>query len=136
MGLLLLLLKRRLVIAIAALLSLVWAWGRWGDYARNQTDFMLHPPAATSSPLSADIEKNAEARESGKLHALHRAVSAEIAAAAASGFQIEKIQRLADTALDLDTPAQRPTAIERLNKLRLAIPRKKEAFQPASGGDP
>lgn len=135
MRLLLLLLERRFVIALAIVLALVWAGSRWGGDARGRADLLLHPPAETTSPLSADIKKNAEARESAKLHSLHRAVSAEIAAAAASGFNVEKFQLLADAALDLDTPAQRPMAVERLNKLRLAIPKKMEAFQPASSGE-
>ncbi len=135
MRLLLLLLERRFVIVLAIVLALVWAGGRWGGDARSRADLLLRPPAETISPLSADIKKNAEARESAKLRALHRAVSAEISAAEASGFKVEKFQLLADTALELDTPAQRPLAVERLNKLRLALPKQREAFQPASSGD-
>lgn len=136
MDLLLRLLERRVLAAIAAVLAAVWAAERWGGYAQGRADLMMHPPAETAaSPLSADIIKTSEARESAKLRGLHRAVSAEIAAAAANGFKVEKFQRLADSALTLDTPAYRFAAIERLNKLRLAIPQKKEAFRPAAAED-
>jgi hypothetical protein len=135
MDLLLRLLERRVIITIAVVLAAVWAGERWGGYAQGRADLMMHPPADAVSPLSADIIKSSEARESAKLHGLHRTVSAEIAAATAHGFHVEKFQRLADSALGLDTPAYRPAAIERLNKLRLAIPQKKEAFRPAAAED-
>lgn len=134
MDLLLRLLERRFVVGIAVVLAAVWAGERWGGYAQGRADLMLHPPAE-ALPFAADIIKDAEARESAKLHGLHRAVSAEIAAAAANGFAVEKFQRLADSALGLDTPAYRSAAIESLNRLRLAIPQKKETFRPASSED-
>lgn len=135
MDLLLRLLERRLVIGIAVVLAAVWAGGRWGGYAQGRADMMMHPPADASSPLAADIKKDVEARDSAKLKGLHRTVTAEIAAASANGFDVAKFQRLADSALDLDTPKYRSAAIERLNKLRLAIPQKKEAFRPAAADD-
>ncbi len=135
MDLLLRLLERRVIIAGAAVLAAVWVGGRWGGYAQGRADLMMHPPAPVSSPLAADIIKTSEARESAKLKGLHRAVSAEIAAAKANGFNVDKFQRLADNALGLDTPAYRSAAIERLNKLRLAIPQKKESFRPAAAED-
>ena len=135
MDLLLRLLERRVIIVSAAVLAAVWLGGRWGGYAQGRADLLLHPPAETTSSLSADIKKDTEIRESAKLYRLHRAVSAEIAAAAANGFAVEKFQRLADKALALDTPAYRSAASERLNKLRLAIPQKKEPFRPASAED-
>jgi len=135
MDLLLRLLERRVIIGLAALLAIFVVVERWGGYAQGRADLMMHPPADVSSPLSADIIKTSEARESAKLKGLHRAVSAEIAAAKANGFAVEKFQRLADSALGLDTPAYRSAAVERLNKLRLAIPQKKEAFRPAAADD-
>jgi len=135
MELLLRLLERRVIVIGSVLLAAVYAGGRWGGYAQGRADLMMHPPAEAASPLSADIKKDNEARESARLKGLHRTVSAEIAAAAANGFKVEKFQRLADGALALDTPAYRSAAIERLNKLRLAIPQKREAFRPASNDD-
>lgn len=135
MDLLLRLLERRVIIAGAALLAAAWLAGRYGSYAQSRADLMMHPPAPAVSPLAADIKKDVEARESAKLKGLHRAVSAEIAAAKANGFDVEKFQRLADSALALDTAAYRPAAVERLNRLRLAIPQKREAFRPAAAGD-
>ncbi|MBI2387366.1 MAG: hypothetical protein HYV14_15360 [Elusimicrobia bacterium] len=135
MDLLLRLLERRVIIVGSVILAAVWAGGRWGGYAQGRADLMMHPPAEASSPLAADIIKTSEARESAKLKGLHRAVSAEIAAAKANGFNVDKFQRLADNALGLDTPAYRSAAVERLNKLRLAIPQKKESFRPAAAED-
>jgi len=135
MDLLLRLLERRVIIAIAAVTAAIVIAGRWGGYAQGQADLMMHPPADAASPLAADIVKSVEARESAKFRGLHRAVSAEIAAAAANGYKVDKFQRLADNALALDTPAYRAAATERLNKLRLAIPQKKEGFRPASSED-
>jgi hypothetical protein len=135
MDLLLRLLERRVIVIGSVLLAAVWIGGRWGGYAQGRADLMMHPPADAVSPLAADIVKSNEARESAKLKGLHRAVSAEIAAAKASGFNVDKFQRLADNALGLDTPAYRSAAIERLNKLRLAIPQKKETFRPAAAED-
>ena len=100
MDLLFRLLERRVIIAIAVVLAAVWAGERWGGYAENSADMLLHPPADAVSPLSADIIKTSEARESAKLRGLHRAVSAEIAAAAANGFNVEKFQRLAKLGVD------------------------------------
>lgn len=135
MELLLRLLERRVIVALAIVFAVVWIAGRWGGYAQGRADLMMHPPADAHSPLADDIEKDVEARESARLRGLHRAVSAEIAAAAADGFKMDKFQRLADSALNLDTPAYRSAAMERLNKLRLAIPHKREKFRPAAAGD-
>lgn len=135
MDLLLRLLERRVLVIGAVLLAAVWAGGQWGGYAQGRADLMMHPPASAVSPLAADIVKESEARESAKLKGLHRTVSAEIAAAKAKGLRVDKLQRLADGALRLDTPAYRSAAIERLNKLRLAIPLKNEGFRPASADD-
>lgn len=135
MDLLLRLLERRVIIGMVVVAAAIWAGARWGGYAQGRADLMMHPPAEATSPLSAVIMKDVEARESAKLRGLHRTVSAEIAAAAANGFDVKKFQRLADNALGLDTPAYRSAAIERLNKLRLAIPQKREAFRPAAAED-
>jgi hypothetical protein len=135
MDLMLRLLERRVVLGIAVVLAVVFIGGRWGGYAQGRYDLMRNPPADVKSPLSADIMKDVEARESAKLKGLHRVVSAEIAAASANGLDVARFQRLADGALALDTAAYRSAAIERLNKLRLAIPQKKEAFRPAAAGD-
>jgi hypothetical protein len=62
-------------------------------------------------------------------------VSAEIAAARAKGFDVERLQRAADAQLKFDTPDYRDGAILRLNRLRLAIPLKKERVLTAGIDD-
>ena len=135
MELLLRLLERRFVLGIAVVLAAIWAQGRWGDRALEKVDMMRRPPAEASSPLAAEITKDLDAKESAKVRGLHRAVSAEIAAAEASGLNVANLQRVADSALALDTPGYRPQAIEKLNKLRMAVPRRKEAFRPAAADE-
>lgn len=87
------------------------------------------------SSLSATIAQDLERKESMRLRALHKAVSEEIAAARAKGFDVARLQPIADKALALDTPAYRPAAMERLNKLRLVIPQTMEPFRPAAADE-
>ena len=82
--------------------------------------------------VAADILRENEARESLKLRSLHRAVTAEIAAAAARGFDGRRLQSLADAALSLDAPQTRALATERLNRLRLSVPKRHETMRPAA----
>lgn len=135
MNMLLRLMEWRVVAVAAVLLAAVAAADRWHGWALTRVDLWLHPPAEALSPLAADLRKDVDERGSARLRGLHRAVSAEIQAARAQGFAVDKLQRLADSALTLDTAAYRLAAIERLNKLRLAIPQKKETFRPAAADD-
>lgn len=81
--------------------------------------------------VSRDILKDLDARDSLRLRALHRTVVAELAAAKADGFDVRRLREVADGELALDAPETRATAYERLNKLRLAIPRRAAALRPA-----
>ena len=98
---------------------------RWRD------TFAVPGPA----PRDTDIAVDLEARESLRLKTLHRRVSAEISAAKTKGFDSDRLQGIADSALRLDTPAYRSAAIERLNKLRLAVPQASEPLRPAGRDD-
>lgn len=92
--------------------------------------------AAERGAVSApDIAADLDARESKKLQSLYRDVSAEIAAAQARGRRMDGLQASADAALKLDRPETRAYAIERLNRLRLAIPQALDALRPSSSGD-
>ncbi|MBI3566395.1 MAG: hypothetical protein HY079_14465 [Elusimicrobia bacterium] len=91
--------------------------------------------ARGKSGLAAPIAEDLDRKESLRLRALHKAVSEEIAVAAAKGFDVARLQSIADKALALDTPAYRPAALERLNKLRLVIPQSIEPFRPAAAGE-
>lgn len=88
-----------------------------------------------SSALGKAIDADLDRKESQRLRALHKAVSEEIAAAQAKGFDVARLQPIADKALALDTPAYRPAAMERLNKLRLVIPQSMEPFRPAAADE-
>lgn len=132
MDLLLRLLERRVQVAVAALLALGFAAEHWGFQALDRLDAWRHPPPPQQpSPLAADLLADNERRESAKLRGLHRTVTREIEAARAKGFAVERLQRAADAALALDTAEYRPAAIERLNRLRLAIPTRASSVRPA-----
>ena len=135
MNLLLRLTERRCLAAATLLLAAAAACVRWGAVAVSNLEMRLHPPAQTSTALAAALLQDSDARQSARLRGLHRAVTSEIQAAAAEGFNVGKLQRLADAALALDTASYRPVAIENLNKLRLSVPRKKYIVRPAANGD-
>jgi|CXWL01.1.fsa_nt_gi hypothetical protein len=135
MDLLLRLLQGRWIVAALILLTATAFALRRGDAAVEKIGLWLHPPANAYSPLAADLVKDADARESARLRGLHRAVVAELRAARGKGLNVATLQELADSALALDAPGTRATAIERLNTLRVAIPRKKGLSRPASNED-
>ncbi len=135
MDLLLRLLERRTIVALAVVLASVVLANRYGLYWLERLDMMSHPPAATTSPLAVDMLKDNEARDKAKLRGLYRAVTADIAAARAQGFKIDEMQTLADQIYAMDSTDYRATATERLNRLRLAIPQKKPFTRAAASDD-
>ena len=130
MNLLLRLTERRSIAAAILLLAAVATVVRWGAWAHPRFELWLHPPAEAYTMLAAPLLKDSDARQSARLRGLHREVSREIQAAAALGFNVDKLQRLADAALALDSAAYRSVAFENLNKLRLSVPRKKDIARP------
>ena len=132
MNLLLRLTERRSIAAAILLLAAVATVLRWGAWAHPRLELWLHPPAVESSMLAAPLLKDSDARQSARLRGLHRKVSREIQAAAALGFAVDKLQRLADAALTLDSAAYRSVAFESLNKLRLSVPRKEDIARPGA----
>jgi len=108
---------------------------RYQEYPRRWWESRQDAAQRGTSPLARDIAADLERMESLKLRALHKTVSEEIAAAQAKGFDVARLQPIADKALLLDTPAYRPAAIERLNKLRLVIPQSVEKFRPAAADE-
>jgi hypothetical protein len=122
MDLLLRLLERRVLIGIAVAAAALAAGEYALPYALDRLDAWRHPPPPAVSPLAADLVADNERRESARLRGLHRVVSAELAAARARGHDVDKLQRAADSALALDEAAYRGAAMERLNRLRLAVP--------------
>lgn len=94
------------------------------EYPRAAYERMMYPPGSTAPGKAGDdIKKDLDFKESLRLRTLHRSVSREIAAAGAKGRRVAGLQRLADAALALDTPGYRPAAFEKLNEVRLKIPR-------------
>ncbi len=135
MEMMLRLLKPRNILTATVFLAAVAFALRFGHSTLERIEFWLHPPAAVFSPLAADLIKDADARQSAHLRGLHRAVNAELRAARSKGADVVALQLLADSALTLDVPGYRSSAIERLNKLRAAIPRIKSVTRPASNED-
>ncbi len=122
---------RSFAVAGIVLASVVLA-DRYQGVPRRWWSARVDSGADGRSTLSADISAELDKVESRKLRALHKAVSAEIAVARAKGFDVARLQPIADKALALDVPAYRPAAVERLNRLRLVIPQEKESFRPAA----
>ena len=134
MDLLLRLTERRTILGLLLGLGLLMIVSHYGGYWLERIDMRLHPPATVSQPLATDLLKDSEARDAAKIRGMHRSVNAELAAARAQGFKIEELQKLADDIVAMDSPEYRSTVIERLNKLRMAIPQKKN-FTGAAGKD-
>lgn len=128
-------LKLRYFLIAGGIVVFVMVADRYQEYPRRAYERWLNARERGTSPLGTDIVRDLDAKQSARLRALHRAVSAEIAAAQAKGFDVARLQVIADKALQLDTPAYRAAAMERLNQLRLVIPQKAEAIRPAALND-
>ena len=135
MNLLLRLLERRTIIGLSVAAAALLLVNRYGAYWLESADMTLHPPADVPQPLAADMLKDVETREAARVRGMHRAVSAEIAAARAQGFKVDGLQTHADDIFAMDSPDYRPQVIERLNKLRMAIPQKKPFTRTAGEDD-
>jgi hypothetical protein len=128
-------LNARTFLILGGLVAFVVLADRFQEYPRGRYENWLNSRERGRSALGAAIAQDLDARESAKLKALHRTVSEEIAAARAKGFDVARLQPIADKALMLDTPQYRPAALERLNQLRLVIPHSVEPFRPAADDD-
>lgn len=110
--------------ALGALVVAVWAAEALQEYPRALYERWRYPAQrAESNPQGEAIARELDVQESVRLRVLHKRVSAEIAAAAAAGRKVQGLQRLADAALALDSLAYRKTGFEKLNEVRLKIPR-------------
>lgn len=135
MDLLLRLIERRTILGLLLAMGLLMIVSHYGGYWLERVDMRLHPPATVSQPLAADLLKDNEARDAARIRGMHRSVSAELDAARKQGFKVEELQKLADDIVAMDSPEYRPTVIERLNKLRMAIPQKKNISGTAGKDD-
>lgn len=98
------------------------------EYPKAAYERWRYPPQkAVPDARSKAIEDELDFKESLRLRTLHRNVSQEIAAAEAKGRRVAGLQRLADAALALDNPGYRKSAFEKLNEVRLKIPRGEDA---------
>lgn len=125
-------LKLRYFLVAGGLVAAVVLADRFQEYPRGWYERRLNAAARGTSTLGAPITQDLEARESARLKALHRTVSAEISQAKARGFKVDGMQLLADKIMLLDTPQYRTIGFERLNALRLRIPTPMESFRPAA----
>ncbi|MDE2510285.1 MAG: hypothetical protein KGL74_04110 [Elusimicrobia bacterium] len=122
---------RTFLIAGAVVAAVVLA-DRYQEYPRMWYENRMNARERGSNGLGNDIARDLDAVESARFKALYRTVSDEIAAAQAKGFDVARLQVIADKSLALDTPRYRAAAMERLNLLRMAIPQAKETFRPAA----
>jgi hypothetical protein len=117
--------------AIGGIVLLILAADRYGGYPRLWYDRWLHPPVG-AAVVDGDIAQELERQKSLRLHSLYQRVSREIADAQAQGLDVGTLQAAADETLLFDKPRYRAAAIDRLNKLRLLIPRRPERIRAAS----
>jgi len=124
------------VFAAAAFLA-VFASIAYDFYAHPPRQYLnwRYPPQTQKSTLASDIERDLAAREDLSLKALHRQVSQEIAQARSAGFNVSALQRAADSALLRSPLVPSRVAVERLQKLRLTIPRKPDPLRVAPDND-
>jgi len=128
-------LNARTLAAAALLAAALYAGVAYQEQSRRWYQDWRDPRQSDKSPLASTIESDLESHSSLRLRALHREVSGEIARARAEGFAVEPLQESADAALALDTPVLRAVAFDRLQKLRLVIPRKSLKLRVARDDD-
>lgn len=117
-------LNARTFAAAAIAAGSIWAVVVFQETPRRWYQDWRYPHQAGRSPLSAAIDRDLEAHASLRLKALHREVRKELARAREEGFSVAPLEKTADLCLEMDAPAFRAEAVERLQKLRRAIPRR------------
>jgi hypothetical protein len=117
--------------AVGVAAALLFGIERYRGYADQWYDRWRHP-AVGAAVGGEDIAADLQRRESLRLHSLHRLVSDEIARAQSQGLDVKGFQAAADAVLAFDNARYRDAAIERLYKIRLAIPQRPEQTRPAS----
>lgn len=128
-------LNARTFTAAAALAAVVYSGVTFQQHPRNWYRHWRYTSQTEKSVLSAAIERDLDAKASLRLRVLHREVSAEISRAVAEGFAVGALQATADGILRLDAPALRSQAVDRLQKLRLSIPKKTPKLRIVNDGD-
>lgn len=124
---------RSLAVMCAAAV-LLWAAEHFQAYPRAAYERWRYPSQARADAGAAAIQKDLDAKESLRLRALHREVSAEIEKARAAGRKVAGLQRLADAMLSLDSPGYRREGLAKLNEVRMRIPQG-EAVRAAGPDD-
>lgn len=120
---------------VFGLVLLAFAGDLFQEYPRALYE-RLAPRQATKgdAALSRDIAAELDMKDSLRLRSLHREVTGEIARAGQQGRPVAGLQQLADAALALDMPGYRRAGLEKLNEVRLRIPRG-DSVRPVSPED-
>lgn len=134
MELLLRLMDRRLLLLGGLLLMTLWFADqiktRYGDSLRAR----FAPPKSTALDprLAAPIAAANDAGARAKVGSLYRVLLAELDAAENQGFDVSAQRDAAAKVFALNSePAYRDAALERLNRLRVSIPRKLDGVRAA-----
>lgn len=117
-------LNARTFTAAAVLAAAVYLAAHFQQDTRNWYRHWRYTSLTEKTSLADTIQRDLDRQASVRLRALHRQVSEEISRAVASGQNVGSLQATADGLLLLDTPAGRMDAIDRLQRLRLAIPKR------------
>lgn len=90
----------------------------------------LYPPLAGTNADGADIIRDSEAREAGRVEARYRRLRAQLDQAQAEGFDVDALQHRAETALKLNTANYRRHAVQLLTEVEMVVPRKRQRYIP------
>ncbi len=132
---LLALLKPRVLAGLAACAGLLLAAEHWGPTIRQELEMEFRPPASAEAPLAADMLKDSDKREAARLKGVHRAVLADIERSRSQGFAVDHFRASADAILAGAVAENRDAAFQRLNDLRMKLPRKKGFSGTANAED-
>lgn len=136
MELLLKVLTRRNLVALAALAGLLLAAERFQAYPRRWLGQRLYPPQGHADPGGAEITALNDRRQSLALHRRYQRLVARLDQAESEGFDVSVLRRKAAIALQLDAPGRRRSAATILAETELRLPFRKTMYLPAAADEP
>lgn len=116
---------------IAALLAASAApAARLARYSYWRYQKALYPPVHAAPEEGGDIKQLLEKRESEKIEGRYRRVGGLILQAKADGFDVAALEDRANEALAYNVAGRREIAVQILNEVELAVPKKKVQYLP------
>jgi hypothetical protein len=116
--------------AFLALMAAINVGFRYRTELESRVMRRLYPPLAGSNADGADIARETETREAGRVEARYRRLLAQLDQAQADGFKVDALRQRAETALKLNAPSYRRHAVQLLTEVEMAVPRKRKRYIP------